>query len=391
MSKIKFGFFSLHFSPSIGGAERSMLSYFKEVSKHIDITVYCFLDENGKNFTKHTQLNVDGVRVIQTPHPIERVVTEYVSKEQPDAIGTMLLFSDPVIHLAQKYGVDVHYFAHGLFEDICQHYLMNTCQFDDLSTCNFQNGCANSQTLIRNGDKYQKCKTIICNSEFTKNIFSRFYRHFEEKMDVMYPYVDTSTYFYKKKNVSDKTKVLMINSQFTKGRNVLVNLANERKDIDFHIADFKEEPLSPLSNLDNVFKYGKVSREELRDLYHLCDVFILPTYLHETFSMTACESIICGTPVVASTKGNLPNIVRHGRNGLLLDSFETQDWLDAILKAKTIRIEEEESIKYKNKYSPEEGVSKILNLLKFKKESVKSSSQGEFSINFERVFGEKYE
>lgn len=53
------------------------------------------------------------------------------------------------------------------------------------------------------------------------------------------------------------------------------------------------------------------SREELVRLYNLADLFIFPSW-YEGFGLPVIESMACGTPVIASDRGSLPEIVGSG-------------------------------------------------------------------------------
>ncbi|MGD9404540.1 MAG: glycosyltransferase [Anaerolineae bacterium] len=59
-------------------------------------------------------------------------------------------------------------------------------------------------------------------------------------------------------------------------------------------------------------------QEDLPAILRSIDVVIVPSLWHETFSIVAREALLSGTPVVASEVGALPEIVEHGRNGLLV-------------------------------------------------------------------------
>src|SRR3954452_4357918 len=55
---------------------------------------------------------------------------------------------------------------------------------------------------------------------------------------------------------------------------------------------------------------GRVSEEELPDWYRAADVCVLPSLALEGFGLAALEALACGTPVVVSDVGGLPEAVR---------------------------------------------------------------------------------
>lgn len=86
----------------------------------------------------------------------------------------------------------------------------------------------------------------------------------------------------------------------------------------------------------------KISDAQLAQYYAAADVFCLPS-LWEPFGMVAAESLACGTPVVCSNIGGLPEVVRNGKDGFLVPpknpaalSEKIQLLLDKPRKAKTM-------------------------------------------------------
>ena len=73
---------------------------------------------------------------------------------------------------------------------------------------------------------------------------------------------------------------------------------------------------------------------ELQQLYAMADIFVLPT-LADCSPIAAVEAMASGLPVVSSTIGGIPEIVRHGETGLLVPPGDVQSLaaaLDTLVK-----------------------------------------------------------
>ncbi|MGK9451000.1 glycosyltransferase [Acidithiobacillus caldus] len=64
---------------------------------------------------------------------------------------------------------------------------------------------------------------------------------------------------------------------------------------------------------------GHIPEDDLIVLYHLCTVFVFPSY-HEGFGLPALEAMACGAPVIASNVSSLPDVV--GLEEALFDPFD---------------------------------------------------------------------
>jgi glycosyltransferase involved in cell wall biosynthesis len=78
---------------------------------------------------------------------------------------------------------------------------------------------------------------------------------------------------------------------------------------------------------DRVNFLGRVSRERLALYFRAADYTVLYSG-YEGLSHVLLESLLAGTPVIASHKGGNPEVVRHGENGLLVPYIN----LDALIE-----------------------------------------------------------
>lgn len=76
---------------------------------------------------------------------------------------------------------------------------------------------------------------------------------------------------------------------------------------------------------------GKVSAEVLRQLYTSSAAVILPS-LYEGFGLPAAESMACGTPVIATRAGALPEVVGEEGAGILVPTRDPGALAQAILE-----------------------------------------------------------
>lgn len=62
-------------------------------------------------------------------------------------------------------------------------------------------------------------------------------------------------------------------------------------------------------------------QEDVERVYQASDLFLLPSE-HESFGLAALEALACGVPVVGCRSGGLPEVVRDGETGFLVEDGE---------------------------------------------------------------------
>lgn len=89
---------------------------------------------------------------------------------------------------------------------------------------------------------------------------------------------------------------------------------------------------------DNIKLLGSLDSEEIRKLYLLSDISVVPSIsvngLQEATSISAIEAMACGLPTIASNIGGLHQLIDHGRTGILVEEGNPKQIAAAIDKLK---------------------------------------------------------
>lgn len=95
-----------------------------------------------------------------------------------------------------------------------------------------------------------------------------------------------------------------------------------------------ESMIQPRLNSERNRFLGQLSFERKRRYLTAASCFLQPSQAPETSSLTAMESLACGTPVISFANGALPHIVEAGRTGFIVP--DQKSMAEAIRDAKVL-------------------------------------------------------
>jgi glycosyltransferase involved in cell wall biosynthesis len=76
--------------------------------------------------------------------------------------------------------------------------------------------------------------------------------------------------------------------------------------------------------------HGHVDREKLMQVLQSSRLSVFPSYA-EAFALAPLEAMACGCPTIYSRRGSGPELIEHGRDGLLIDPDRPDDIANAII------------------------------------------------------------
>jgi glycosyltransferase involved in cell wall biosynthesis len=75
---------------------------------------------------------------------------------------------------------------------------------------------------------------------------------------------------------------------------------------------------------------GRIAPERMGDYLRLFDIMVFPSLFSEGCPISMLEAMALGRPIVASRVAAIPEILRHGENGLLVEPGSSSEIADAI-------------------------------------------------------------
>jgi glycosyltransferase involved in cell wall biosynthesis len=182
-----------------------------------------------------------------------------------------------------------------------------------------------------NRDCYKVARRIVAWAEWTKRGLVDAYEVPADKVVVIPPGVNVSDWRRPapRELVEAPVKILFVGGNFErKGGLNLIEAFRALRDlgVELHLVTKDHVPPEP-----GLFVYNDMepNSEALKQLYHRCDVFALPTF-GDTIPMVLSEAGAAGMAIVSTNIAGIPEIVRPGDTGLLVPPGDTAALTDAL-------------------------------------------------------------
>lgn len=157
------------------------------------------------------------------------------------------------------------------------------------------------------------------------------------------------------KGVYDLVEAILQNRSYLQGKiNLYIGGAGE----DDKLIRFINDNL-----LNDLISYmGWVSGVEKLTIFAKSDVLILPSYI-EAMPMSVLEAMSYSKPIIATSVGRLPDLVKHKVNGILIEKGNVNDIFEAIRfyveNKNSIICHGQKSYRFATKYFPDEFIVRL--------------------------------
>jgi N-acetyl-alpha-D-glucosaminyl L-malate synthase BshA len=146
--------------------------------------------------------------------------------------------------------------------------------------------------------------------------------------------------YYKKRFAPNNEKVICHVSNFRKVKrieDVIIAFEGISKEMDVKLLLVGDGP--ERARLEQISRNSKFSKnifflgslKSTKEVLNISDLFILPSS-KESFGLSALEAMACGVPVIASDSGGIPEVISHGKSGLLNSVGDTYQMTKNALK-----------------------------------------------------------
>ena len=144
-------------------------------------------------------------------------------------------------------------------------------------------------------------------------------------------FVDPANYTFVPQVADDAPLVFLSRIERIKGAHNAIGIARKsgrRLLIAGNVVDHGEgarywrQEIKPLLGRDGIEFVGPVNDRQKNELLGRAAALVVPIEWNEPFGIVFTEALACGTPVISCPRGALPEIVRQGQEGFLVNDVE---------------------------------------------------------------------
>jgi glycosyltransferase involved in cell wall biosynthesis len=219
-----------------------------------------------------------------------------------------------------------------------------------------------SSRAVRNlchSDPFEFAEGVFCNSNYTKQTLQSCYEKTDkEKIHVAYPGVSPSWFAKPEEAISNGAahkwaladggiKIITVaRLERRKNQHVVIGaierLAGKTDQRFTYLlvggagCDEYQKQLRDLAREVSypVIFTGRISDSELHGLYNAADLLCMPGTIEDSrvegFGLVYLEAAACGVPSIGSRVGGIPEVIRHGETGILIDEVNVEQLEGAI-------------------------------------------------------------
>jgi glycosyltransferase involved in cell wall biosynthesis len=182
-----------------------------------------------------------------------------------------------------------------------------------------------------NRDCFRSARRLVAWSEWTKCGLVQGYEVPADKITVIPPGVNVNEWRRPKPRVLHPApvKILFVGGDLKrKGGLVLLEAFRALRHLGLELHLVTQDRLLPEPG---VFVYNNLeaNSKPLKDLYHTCDIFALPTF-GDTFAMVLSEAGASGMAIISTNMAAIPEFIRDGETGLTVPAGDAVSLTQAL-------------------------------------------------------------
>jgi glycosyltransferase involved in cell wall biosynthesis len=239
-----------------------------------------------------------------------------------------------------------------------------------------------------NRDCFRSARRLVAWSEWTKLGLVRDYEVPADKITVIPPGVNVQEWRRPTPRTphADPVKILFVGGDLErKGGLVLLESfrALRHLGLELHLVTKARLPPEP-----GIFVYNNLeaNSRSLKDLYHTCDIFALPTF-GDTFAIVLSEAGASGMAIISTSVAAIPEFIRNGETGLTVPAGDPTSLTEALRRLATnstlrISLGERALAHVSHHHDALTNASRLLGLLKVEANAARAASLATRSAHY---------